>query len=107
MATAAVNGTNRARNSLPEWVETTPTSHGITAPPRLPQANTGPLALREESANHSGKSETLIGKIEARPSPAKNAPGSTSAMPRALNKIIPPISAHARPAFATDVDRRP
>src|SRR5581483_2268619 len=84
--------------------ETSPRIHGSTAPPVFPLAKTGLLAWRVESPNQSGNKDTLMGKIEAIPNPARSDPTTISAIPCAAISEIPPSTADTRPARATVLD---
>src|SRR4051812_13463917 len=81
----------------------TPTSQGRTAPPMLPLAKTGPLALRADSRNQRGNKETLIGKIDASPKPASSDPGMIQLRPRAPSNASPPSKASVSPVLANAV----
>ena len=100
MLTAPNKGTTSASRRLPVCVDRMPTTHGRTAPPVLPLAKTALVALRSDSPNHCGNNETLIGKMEARPRPARIEPGISVLMPppHMINK--PPVTARVRPSFA-------
>src|SRR6476469_501335 len=106
MLAAPSRGTTSASRRLPVCVDSMPITHGTTAPPVFPLAKTALLALRSDTPNHRGNKETLIGKMEARPRPARIEPGMSAPMPRAHKIMEPPATAKVRPSFAIVVSRQ-
>src|SRR5437016_4287626 len=101
IATQPARGTSSPILRLSEYRETTPTSGGMSALPRAARANMTPPTFRARVPYHFESHAIKIGKMLARPSPARKAPPNKVTGEWPARKMVSPVAASNNPPKAT------